>query len=507
MNNNKKQQKLNILLITTDEQRFDAIGCNGNDYIRTPNLDRIAREGINFKNHTCSSPICTPARASILTGLYSRTHGAWHVGYNLDKKIIGIPNLLSKQNYISGIFGKAHFEAELSNYAENMNHDKKYYGFNEFAITEDNLVGEYLEYIKEEFPQYYEAALKNGNEQTSNPYIDNYYDPLFADVGTLKAVFTSELPEHLHQTAWITDQTIKFIREKTAQNKPFFAWCSYVDPHHPFNPPEPFASMYDPKELPRPIRKKGENAFLPPCYFHVKDMPDSEFQRMKAAYYGMISHIDHHIGRILNVLEETDQLENTIIIFTSDHGDYCGDHGLVRKLCFMYDNILKIPFLIRLPKKMKAGTEYHGATQHEDILPTILDYLGFPIPDHVQGISFAPFLKNKPLKKSRVYSYYEYQKKAVGVSKGPWKLIYYPLNNWFVPKEKLQENTKDNYQILSLPKRGNGFVLTNSEQDSLEYDNLIGQKEVSAIENELKEALFEWLLNTPLYYPKKPYYW
>ncbi|MFX0135149.1 MAG: sulfatase, partial [Candidatus Hodarchaeota archaeon] len=505
MKRKENQHKFNVLLITTDEQRFDTLGCNGNKYIKTPNLDRLAKEGINFINHTCSSPICTPSRVSILTGMYSRTHGAWHVGYKLDKKSKGIAKWLSKKGYTCGIFGKAHFEAELSNYAENLDHNKRYYGFTDFHITEDNLVGEYLDWIKDEYPEYYQAALKNGNEQTSSPYRD--YSPLFHAKGYFKAVFTSELPENLHQTAWITEKTINFIEKKADQQQPFFAWCSYVDPHHPFNPPEPCASMYNPSNLPIPIRKEGEDVGIPALYFRGKDIPDSEYQRMCAAYYGMISHIDHHIGRILKVLEEKNQLENTIIIFTSDHGDYNGDHGLVRKGIFMFDNILKVPFLIRLPNQAQAGTTFTGATQHEDIIPTLFDYLGVSIPKEVQGESFISVL-NKGIKgKSRKYSYFEYQNHAVGISKGSWKLIYYPQKSWPFADKLQKENTKDSFQIISLPKLGNGFVLTNIEDDPMEYDNLIGKKEYVEIKNELKQALFNWLLNTPLYYPNRPYLW
>lgn len=500
-----KKHKTNILLITTDEQRFDTLGCNNNSYIKTPNLDRLATEGINFINHTCSSPICTPSRASILTGQYCRTHGAWDVGYTLGKNPDGLAERLFEEGYICGIFGKAHFEPELSKFVENMNHDERYYGFSEFQLTEDNLIGGYLNWVKEHHPNYYNNALKLGNESTSSPYVD-YGEPM-RDEGHIKAVFTSEIPENVHQTAWITDKTIDFIKEHAGNKKPFFAWCSYVDPHHPWTPLEPFASMYDPEKLPVPQRKRGEEKFLPSFYSYANNLPDSEFQRMCAAYYGMISHIDHHIGRILKYLEEINQLESTIIIFTSDHGDFNGDHGLIRKSIFMFDNILKVPLLIRLPNQVHARTTYKGNTQHEDLIPSLFKYLNIPIPDEVQGESFASVLSNGVNGKSREYSFFEYYKYAVGVSKGPWKLIYYPPKNWPWKNFPQIENTKEMFQIVSLPKRGNGFVLTNSEEDPLEYDNLIGDEEHLDIESEMKDALFKWVIDTPLYYPKKPYTW
>jgi arylsulfatase A-like enzyme len=162
---------------------------------------------------------------------------------------------------------------------------------------------------------------------------------------------------------------------------------------------------------------------------------------------------------------------------------------------------------MRLPNKQYARIEYLGDTQHEDILPSVFEYLGFNIPKDVQGESFASVMKEGFKGNSRTYSFYEYQDYALGVSKGPWKLLYYPPKSWPFRKFPQIDNTKNNFQIISLPKLGNGFVLTNSKTDPMEYDNLTGNKMYSDIENELKRTFFTWLLNTPLYYPKKTYAW
>jgi arylsulfatase A-like enzyme len=194
----------NILLITSDEHRFDAVGCNGNPIMKTPNLDNLANEGLNFQNHTCSAPVCTPARASILTGQYSSTHGAWHVGHTLDRNKPGLAHLLSKEGYRCGFFGKAHFEPELSQFAVNMDRSQPYYGFHDFAITEDNPAGDYVEWVQTHFPEYKDSVYQTVHEDMQRPPIP------MRESGAFKAVFTSPLPEEAHQTAWIADRTMDF---------------------------------------------------------------------------------------------------------------------------------------------------------------------------------------------------------------------------------------------------------------------------------------------------------
>jgi arylsulfatase A-like enzyme len=489
----------NILLITSDEHRFDALGCNSSPYVNTPHLDKLAREGLNFQNHTCSAPVCTPARASILTGQYSRTHGAWHVGYMLNQNKPGLAHWLSKEGYRCGFFGKAHFEPELSQFAENMDHSKPYYGFQDFAITEDNPAGEYIEWVKSNFPEYRDSVYRTVHEEMQRPPI-----PL-RESGTFKAVYTSPIPEEVHQTAWIADRTLDFIREQATKQKPFFAWCSFVDPHHPWIPPEPFASMYKAEEMPAPCIAQGENEGLVPGYQYPEDMPVEEYQRMCAAYYAMISHIDHHIGRILDFLRETGLYDNTIIIYTSDHGDYNGDHGLIRKNPWLFDNVLRVPMIVRYPEAEHFGIRIEYATQHEDIAPTLLELANISVPDTVQGISFAPILKAGELG-LREYSYYDHMGK-VGVQKGHYKLLYYPKASW--PRGKPENNTTEDghFRLIDYPDRTDGFILTNTLDDPLEYVNLYGVPSCSDIERELKEQLFQWMLRTPIYYPSKQYNW
>lgn len=470
MTTSSKESHPSILLITTDEQPFDTLGCNGNDTIRTPNLDRIASEGINFQSHSCSNPICTPARVSLLTGQYSRTHGAYTVGVDYDTDTQVLPHWLGDAGYLSCLVGKAHFEPQLSKHVENRPEGASYAGFSEAYLTEDNQIGPYLAWVQREHPELYDEVRRNSHEDDT--------DTWGTQDGKLRAAYKSTLPEEVHPTTWITDRSIDFIRKCKKGKAPFFLWTSYVDPHHPFNPVEPYASMYDPEELPDFVPEVGAHGGpTSPTgkttgsrdYNDGRDLGPAEIQRMRALYYGMISHIDTQVGRLIDELDTADILEETIVIFTSDHGDYNGNRKMVRKLAGLYDDVLRVPLLIRVPSSVNPGNLYSGLTQHEDLPPTILDLIGLEIPDSVQGISFKEALVDQRWE-GRPYSYFEFYTgevaPVVGIRKGEWKLIYY--------------------------HRGEKWVLTNTLKDPYETKNLIDRLEYENVVLELKDVLEEW---------------
>lgn len=470
----------NVLLITADQHRFDAVGCNGNPHIRTPNLDRLAAEGVRFTNHMTSCPICTPARASILTGLHPRLHGAWTVGTKLDPSLPGLAHWLSARGYLTGLLGKAHLEAEKSNYVLSLDGAKPYYGFEVAQITEDIFAGPYEQWIRSEHPDHIEDMINNSHEDfRPNSNFDQ-------DHTRMMACFASTLPEHLHQTAWIADRTIDLARRAGKEKRPFFAWCSFVDPHHPFNPPEPYASMYDPCALPPPHRRPGENEELPAGYCHVKDAPPEEYLRIKAHYYGMISHIDAHVGRILAALRQTGQLDNTIIVYTSDHGEYLGDHGLVRKGPWLYDNLLRVPMLVRLPGGRLAGRIVDELTQHEDIAPTLLTLLGMELPPSLANSFQLPGLNEKsvPPREFTVHYWPSWSSGGadiVAVRDREAKLTYWP---------------------------GHGpWQLVDLLRDLDEYENIVDRPEGAPARQRLERKLLEWMLQTPHCKQPKSYAW
>lgn len=459
----------NVLLITADQHRRDALGCNGNPHISTPHLDRLAAEGANLVGHTTSSPTCTPARSSILTGRYARSHGAWAVGTTLPPETGGLAQWLGAAGYHCAITGKAHFEPEMTGYVERLDRSRPYYGFHQTHITEDNQIGEYLDWIRREHPQHLAAVREIAHETLHQPSRMGKVD------GRIAGCYVSQVPEHLHQTAWIVDRAIDAIAQARGRGQPWFVWCSFVTPHHPWTPPEPFASAYDPARLPPPRRRPGENEGIGDGSSHLDGLPDSEYQRMCALYYAMISHLDAHVGRLRAALERSGELERTIILYTSDHGDYNGDHGLIRKGGLLYDSLLRVPMLLRLPRGACAGRTLEALSQHEDLAPTILDLLGLPLPQETQGHSLAPLLTRTGEfpRGTAVYEQRGWSPRdgVYGVRRGSWKLLRYP-------------DTR-------------GWVLVDLRSDPDEYINRWNDPAAATAQAQLKDDLLHWITDTP----------
>jgi arylsulfatase A-like enzyme len=462
----------NVLLILTDEHRFDAVGFNGNRIVQTPHLDALARQSVNFTAHTTSMPVCTPARASMLTGQYSRTHGAYHVGYTLPPATPTLATWLGAAGYACGFFGKSHLEPELSNFAANLSPTAPYYGFTRTGLSEDNLVGPYLDWIRREHPGWLAEAERQANESCQPELLARMKDPHRT---VLHEAYTLKLPYELSQSRWIAGQTADYIREQREAGQPWFAVASFVPPHHPWAVPEPYASMYDPAQMPVSPRRPADFPWPFPLshYNHLPGLPASEIQRSIALYYGLCTMLDDCIGRLLATVREQD---DTIILFTSDHGDYNGDFGLVRKLGPLYDCLLRVPLLAHVPGTPSRTS--HALTQHEDLAPTILELLGLPVPASVQGVSFAGTLRDGAPGRRR-HAFHECRlgdSWVHGVRDERFKLLEY------TPA---------------------GTVLTEPAADPREERNLIGHP----AQAELQAALYRWQLDTRQFWPPKSFGW
>ena len=462
---------MNVLLITTDEHSYAALGCNGNAFLKTPNIDRLAREGTSLTRHTCSSPVCTPARVSMLTGQYPRSHGAVMVGYDFDAARQTLPHWLATAGYRCAIAGKAHFEAELNGHAAGHRAGDPYYGFHEAYLTEDIQHGAYLDWVRANHPHWYDEVRRNTHEDDAHCWgiTDGRYD----------ACYKSKLPEEVHASHWIADRSRDFIRRQAAKGERFFLWTSFVDPHHPWNPVEPFASMYDPADLPEPLLEAGAHGG-PTCgYNDGSVVPVQELKRLQAMYYGMISHIDMQVGRILDELESAGVLDQTAIIFTSDHGDHNGNRRMIRKFGGLYDDILRVPMIVRAPGIAAAGASTCGLSQHEDIAPTILSMLNVPVPESVQGVSLLPALKGVG-NTGRQFSYFEAGDDSTAGIEGPrWKCICYD--------------------------QGKHHVLTDLQADPREMVDRSGDVGCRPVLQELRLGLCDWMLRTPPWHPPKLY--
>ena len=392
----------NILLITCDQLRADCLGCYGNSIIRTPNIDRIADQGTRFEHMHVASPVCAPNRGSIATGRWPSVHGLRANGYKLPESELTLMECLRRAGYATFGAGKMHFapqweygldEAELllkegGSEQRAVNPQPRpwefpFFGFEDGMFSEDNRVGPYADYVR-----------AHGLDPWADPHSFTYPQ---------HSTTQSAWPESHHQTTWVADRSLEFL-EKTTPDRPFFLWTSFVHPHHPFNPPAPFDTMYDPDLLPDPIWDADESVHWPVSLISkyeataggheaigMSNLTNADFRRVKAYYYGMISLIDKQVGRLLDMLERRHMAESTIVVFTSDHGELLGDHHLLFKGSH-FDCVTRVPFI--LSGSGRTGNTCPTLCQSPDIMPTLLDMAGLVAPDTVQGRSLRPAMEN-----------------------------------------------------------------------------------------------------------------
>ena len=387
----------NIVLITADQLRADALGCYGNSVIKTPHIDALAGNGICFDQVFTAFPVCSPNRGSMATGRYPSVHGLRRNGCVLPETELTLMEVLRRHGWHTCGSGKMHFGPQWrkpptggplvdpsDDLAVNPQPDPwqlPWYGFEEVVLSEDNRVGPYADYLS----------------QHGYSHWDDAHSFSYPQHQCVRSVY----PEEHHQTTWVADRAIAQI-EAHDTDSPLFCWCSFVHPHHPFNPPAPFDTLYDPKDMPLPQWREGEDLEWPEHYrrkFSAKgtsheaigmcDVSDEEWQTIKAFYYGMVSLIDKQVGRIVESLRGRGMLEKTLIVFTSDHGEMLGDHHLVFKGT-TFDEVTRTPLIVSRPDEAHGGQRRAALGNTVDLMPTILDLCGIDVPKSVQGVSLRP---------------------------------------------------------------------------------------------------------------------
>ncbi len=422
---------LNILVFMTDQQRWDSLGCNGNPVCKTPHLDQLAREGFTSSSCFAANPTCTPSRASLMTGRYTTAHGARANGIPLSEDEITIPEVFSQAGYATGSFGKIHLRptrvleavtpkgkricsyeslAFWENYGPGLSVDQHYdhqswfpspyYGFDEVLLTIGHgsfasRYGHYAEWLKEHHPE-----LVGRDKQE------------FALPGSTGAPHSwkSAMPAEHHVSNWIVDQTMDFVSRQHEAGKPFLAFCSFPDPHHPFAPPAPYCNLYDDADIELPSLREGDLENKPwsyeQCYknggegitgvpngFRPCDLRDEQWREIIAHTYGMVTLMDEAVGRALRHLDELGLSDDTLVLFTSDHGDMLGDHGLLFKSSLWHlDSLVKVPLIVRLPGAIPTGQTKDGLISQVDLFQTICDFAGIEPPLGRQGVSQKDYL-------------------------------------------------------------------------------------------------------------------
>ena len=371
----------NILWVCTDQQRFDTIQGLSNDVIKTPNLQKFMADSVTFTEAFVQCPICSPSRASFMSGRYPHVTGLRANGQRIRPTEQLVTRILADYDYTCGLSGKLHLSPCYGGRVEDRIND----GYEVFHWSHD---------ISDGWPLKNEWYVWLDRQGVKMPKLPAQH------------VWGMPIDPKFSQTAWCSDMAIQFIR----QQREFNPWCFSVNifqPHHPFFPTEEYLSHYDPAKMPNPAYKEGELSNKP--IFQQVDHQGAyggsaisfaktsaeEHRQITAAYYAMIEQVDTEIGRMLQVLEETGQAQNTIVIFMSDHGEMLGDHGMYLKGPYFYDCLTRVPLIIRWPGHFKGNVKVDSLVELVDIAPTLLEAAGIPVPSGMQGRSLMPLLLGK----------------------------------------------------------------------------------------------------------------
>ena len=489
----------NILLITADQHRGDCFGFEDRR-VKTPHFDGLAREGARFSACITPNLVCMPARASLLTGLLPLTHGVRDNGIDLPEAMgeAGFAAQLSRAGYHTRFIGKAHFsvqdpfddvaptgrpECAASTKDYGADWTGPYMGFDtvELVCPGHNIFG----LLKPPYGLHYEAwfhADGRGEEKLG------IYKRLSPSQERPTLPFHSLLPPAWHPSSWVADRTIEFLGQH--RDRPFCLWASFPDPHYPFDAPEPWSRLHQPDEVDVPRHWTLDLDRRPPwhrqwtqtrcdslveiCNYRFPFLTDPQRQEgllreMIANYYGMISLIDHNVGRMLIALEERGLAADTLVVVTADHGDFLGDHGLVFKGPCAYEGMLRLGLIARGPG-IEAGRSINEPISTVDLAATFLDYAGVSAERPLYARSLRPLLQG--LAETRDFAYQE------------WDMAY--LNG--DPDLKLR-TVRTKRHKLSLELATGAGELYDLGEDPDEMDNLFDDPGRAALRRELEDMI------------------
>lgn len=407
-------KKTNILFIMYDQLRFDYLSCAGHPHLDTPNFDRVAKMGVRFTNAYIQSPICGASRMSTYTGRYVSSHGAAWNGYPLRVGEHTMGDHLRKAGMECWLIGKTHMKADAEGMARlGLSPDsvigarQAECGF-DIWIRDDGLWAQGPDGFYDERRSPYNEYLKSKGYPSENPWAD-FANAGVDDQGDMASGWmfknadkAANIREEHSETPWLTDRTMDFIEQAEG---PWCAHVSYIKPHWPYIVPAPYHDMYGANHVPAPKRHEMEREDPHPVYgAYMENRICSAFQQEEVrqkvipAYMGLIKQCDDQLGRLLDFLEETGGMDSTMIVLTSDHGDYLGDHWMGEKDLF-HEQSVKVPMIIYDPRPeadATRGKTFDALVESIDLAPTFVDLAGAKVPDHIlEGRSLLPWLEGK----------------------------------------------------------------------------------------------------------------
>lgn len=437
-----------VLIIHTDQHRKDCIGCYGNHDVRTPHIDSIAADGVVYDNSYCSYPVCTPSRYSLLTGLHVNQHLGRSNHSTLPSGLATLPSRLKGVGYHTTAIGKMHFTPTYLDV-----------GFTTMMLSEQDGPGrlddDYHKHLmRNQLVDSFDIVDQRGDcrENATEGYWSAY------------GAGRSDLDEMYHSTTWIGDQTVEAIKTWNHE-QPQMMMIGFIKPHHPFDPPAPYDAMYDPKQLSildgwmdeTPDDDRVDQPYFP----NEPQMDETTYRNVLAMYYGSITEIDDQIGRIIAVLKERNLYNDTMIVFTSDHGDYMGYHHMLLKGRRMYEPLMNVPLIIKYPdKQLNTSKADNRMIESVDISATILDCL------QQDGLPFSTgkSLMDKP---ARDYAFAQSHTATYMVRDARYKMIW---------------SDQSHHNCL--------YDLIN---DPYEMQNLFDNVEYDIIQQRLQHAVMQWM--------------
>ncbi len=484
----------NILFITSDQHRGDCYGFEGRN-IKTPHLDAMAAAGTRFANCITPNAVCQPSRASILTGLLPLTHHVHDNGIDLGPAFgeKGFAAALGKAGYDTGYVGKAHFATYHTHQAtgtpeclkSSADYADDWFGpYHGFQHVELILIGH--NWWMPEKPPGGQAYERFFHRDGRGEALFKMYQKQLEPVTDAAQTWHSALPQAMHNSNWVADRTIAFMAQE--REEPFCLWASFPDPHHPFDAPEPWSRLHHPDEVDLPQHRtrdfdrrpfwhrraiedrptgSAEQAALRTSYSRIPPQSDRQLRDLIANYYGQISLIDHNVGRILEALEEQGLADNTIVVFSTDHGDWLGDHGLILKGPMMYDGLLRVGMIVQGPGVPK-GRVVNDPVSTLDLCASFRDW------------GDAPALHQ------------EHSRSLKNLIEGEGKTRDFAFNEWWLLPtragvELKLETVKTARYRMSVDRLTGAGELYDLQDDPYEMDNRYSDPAMVSVQNELDD--------------------
>ena len=452
--------KPNILLLMTDQQRWDAMGCSG-DWVQTPNLDRIASEGVQFTNCVTTSPVCIATRLSLATGLYPHNTGVWdNMNHTMPAETPTWMQAVRDAGYRTSLFGKTHLHPHNGDLREREGL------MNAYGLDDVNEIGG---------PRASAKVLSHMTAAWEEKGLWDGYRADYRERFSTKPhlVRPSTLGLENYADVYVGQQARQYLQDYNRQ-EPWCCWVSFGGPHEPWDTPEPYASMYAPEEMPpavpRPPIDERPRGHLDRLMARMNPaFEPGEIGRLRANYAGNVTLIDAQIGELLDTIEARSELENTVIVHTSDHGEMNGDYGLIYKSNFL-NGAVRIPLLVRTPEASSIGSICDSPVEWIDIGPTLVELAGGGLEHRQFGESLCPVL-TQPERTHRELAISEIQGEIMLLNQ-EWK--------------------------IALNANGAAYLLFDVQNDPDEIQNLAGKSEVADIETALRLQILERFMQTQL---------